>query len=170
MADLENDARSHYRLQSTSAPSASSSRRMRLRSWQTAASLDSTTMCGTICRGFPISAIPSRSGTWFTWPTPGTSHCPELSVRYHISADGDRVRLVHPRGDTIDCRGVRADRFHHASGSRAIFSSISAAEPAGSLPTSCQTPAGRNRCHWAFPGHSTERSVSRLPGGAPAAP
>jgi hypothetical protein len=51
----------------------------------------------------------------------GSYHCPELGVRYRVSAAGDGIRLGLPRGSTIDCPQVGVDRFHHVRGSTELF-------------------------------------------------
>jgi hypothetical protein len=51
----------------------------------------------------------------------GSYRCPELGVRYRVSAAGEGVRLGLPRGDTINCPQVGVDRFHHVRGSTELF-------------------------------------------------
>jgi hypothetical protein len=51
----------------------------------------------------------------------GSYRCPELGVRYRVSAAGKGVRLALPRSGTIDCPQVGVDRFHHVRGSTELF-------------------------------------------------
>jgi hypothetical protein len=51
----------------------------------------------------------------------GSYRCPELGVRYWVSAAGEGIRLGLPRGGTIECPQVGVDRFHHVRGSTELF-------------------------------------------------